>query len=340
MPRKRKRSASPPKVGLVGSNPGRSGLSGMGDGDSVNSIQQGVGSISRSNPHLHSHDPEAIISPRSRHHQPPIHSPHYQPPYEQPHHTRPYSPPPQDPNSYTHPQTFYRTASGSQHYQSPPDEARHPHPITYPPRDRSPPNATPNNPPPNPHAPSHYNFANRAYAQQRDSGFNTFRVNPGPIPGLAAGGPSSAPPPVNVSPPLNALPILVPPSGQHQRQDEGSLPFHHRSHSHSQHAASTSTSISTPYGRLSPPVLPPKDIETEYEMKGASANGAGRWRPSHERNRNGNGNESPRTSSDEEDVPYNPATAGGRSRAMVKYLIMKAKYRYYQVSFRFMSRQN
>ncbi|KAF8530050.1 hypothetical protein BU17DRAFT_36107 [Hysterangium stoloniferum] len=61
-------------------------------------------------------------------------------------------------------------------------------PPSVPPPSVPPPSAPPPPPPPPPpqpspppdHAPSHYNFSNRAYAQ-RDSGFNTFRVNPAPL---------------------------------------------------------------------------------------------------------------------------------------------------------------
>jgi hypothetical protein len=113
---------------------------------------------------------------------------------------------------------------------------------------------------PDAHAPSHYNFANRTYAQhhdQRDSGFNTFRVNPA----------------------IHDRPALSVSSTMKLRAE----------------------------GALDRP--PPRDDYMDYdgreEVIASSSEG-------------------------EEDggKPYNAEAMGGRSKAMVKYLIMKAKYRY------------
>lgn len=324
MPRKRKRSVSPSK-GIISGG----GSLGVGDREGLSSIQQGMGSTSqsvRSNIRHHSNEPETMVSPRHRHPPPPTaHSPssHYQPLYEQQHPNQSYSPP--NSNTYhSHPHPVYHHANSSHPYHNSPDHEVQQHASSYPIHDQSP------NPPPNPHAPSHYNFANRAYAQQRDSGFNTFRVNPGPAPGLIAVNASPVPPPSNsVAPPLHSPSIAAPPPPlgfqHHQYPEDDSHHFHHRSysHSHSQPPASTSSSVPASHVRLSPPLVASRDPVTRNEFESVNRNGARRSR----RARIRNGNESPLTSSDD-DVSYNPATAGGRSRAMVKYLIMKAKYRY------------
>ncbi|GJJ14221.1 hypothetical protein Clacol_008483 [Clathrus columnatus] len=320
MPRKRKRSVSPPRSAI---EPTVKGGGGMDEGRNDIPIQQSSGSVSqpgRSNPRsIHEHD--AIISPRQRHrHSPPTHSPHYQPQtyYEQ-QQQRNHTYSPQAPNSNTQHPSYHHSNHNQTHRNSPDREEPPPH-SSY-----SPQNQSSSNQPPNPHAPSHYNFANRAYAQQRDSGFNTFRVNTGPVPGPVAGGGSSVPP-VGVSIPSNASPLPTPSFDyQHQRQDEDSFQYRFRPHSHSQPPATTaSTSIPGSYPRLSPPLSLLRDNETENEFGSAKANGSGVRNRSWRRN----GGESSLSSSDEDDVPYNPATAGGRSKVMVKYLIMKAKYRY------------
>ncbi|KAF8582952.1 hypothetical protein K439DRAFT_1634862 [Ramaria rubella] len=134
-------------------------------------------------------------------------------------------------------------------------------PAVHPPPPPPPPerHLSPSSPPhPDVYAPSHYNFANRAYAQYhdpRDSGFNTFRVNP------------------------------------------------------------------TIHDRPAPSVSSTMKLRSE----GSSD------RPLHEEYvQSGPREEDPVSSSsgEEDGKPYNAEAMGGRSRAMVKYLIMKAKYRY------------
>ncbi|KAF8512988.1 hypothetical protein JB92DRAFT_256208 [Gautieria morchelliformis] len=123
--------------------------------------------------------------------------------------------------------------------------------------------SSPTQHPPDVYAPSHYNFANRAYAQYhdpRDSGFNTFRVNPA----------------INDRPAHRPAPA----------------------------ASSTSKLRSEGLVDRQPleGYLPPDQREEEVASSSSGEEDSGK--------------------------PYNAEAMGGRSKAMVKYLIMKAKYRY------------